>query len=634
MSNHENKQFRFKENDGESTNGSDQGPSDRNRNGKKEKKGKAKEPHYQHPPEGTSRNGLNDEVPMTDMIRAVDLARQYMAVVDDIYEQLSHDIQDATQNRQKAVALEDQCRQKDEYIEKQEGTIDSILKSCGKKDDKLEQKKLEIEKAEKDLERKRAEVDKLKAREEMKAKEAELERNRAHDAQLKKQRASQEKEFKERKDKLEKDLKQREEDIKKKLTDVETENKSLSSQLKELNGRMNSYVKTLAAQKETFEETEKLKKVFKEEAIKAQNELQEIKDEFGLISNTPEFFQKSFGEIAKHIHAISTNFSHSLDSKDWASLHDKLRVLDPCFASIPISNSEDSKLLRTAHMERIISFNLCNLVFKPFSSDNTFQAERRNAVTLLEEAALGLERSGDNSRVTAVFKSLAIRGLRSSSQLQAASPALSRRTDAFIQAVKPVLSLLVPQAQHARLEDVMSTLAQSTISLWDSVQNDEFLEIRASLDLDPSLRMEWHSPHFDADCDSTGRAVTSSTRPRIFTLFPTITANSFAAVSEPTVKVPGSFENSKTETHMRELCIHPGIGMCESSALVLRGKEEQEEMVEEREAEEMRRDVEAKQKALFERTKMKSQRNGSITSLPSFSAEWGLAGGNKKLPED
>ena len=48
----------------------------------------------------------------------------------------------------------------------------------------------------------------------------------------------------------------------------------------------------------------------------------------------------------------------------------------------------------------------------------------------------------------------------------------------------------------------------------------------------------------------------------------------------------------------------------------------------------MRKELEATQKALSERSKMKLQRNGSITSLPSPSAEWDMARGNKKLPED
>ncbi|KAH7419396.1 hypothetical protein BKA64DRAFT_634087 [Cadophora sp. MPI-SDFR-AT-0126] len=621
MSNHENKQFRFKENDSESTNGSDQGPSDHNRNRKKERNGKAKEPHYQHPSDGTSRNGFNNEGPMTDMIRSVDLARRYMAVVDDMYAQLSQDIQAAVRNREKVVELELEVRLKDERIEKHQDTIDRILERSGKKDEKLEKKRQEIEKAEKELEKKRAEVDKLKAREEMKAKEAELERSHAHDAQLKKRSAALDSDFKERKDKLEKELKQREEDGKKKLTDLEAENKRLSNQVKELNGKTNSYKETLATQKETIEDIETLKKNYKKEAAEAQNELHKMKAEFGLTSNTPEFFQKGFVEIAGQIHGISTNFCRSLDPKDWASLHDKLKDLDPCFASIPISDSEDSKLLRTAHMERIISFSLSTLVFKPFSSDNTFQTERQHAVNLLEEVALGLGRSGDNRRAAAVFKSLAIRGLGSPNSQETASSLYSKRTDAFLQSIKPVWSLLIPQAQHESLEENLRTLAESAMSLWNTVQNDEFLEINASLDLDLALREKWRSPLFDEDCVSNGLAVTLSTRPRIFTLFPHITAKAFATGPEPTVKIPGSFENPKAEAQMREFCIHPGIGMCESSALVLRGKEEQEDLEEELKDEKLIKELEATKKALSERNKLRSQRHGSITSLPSPGAE-------------
>ena len=299
-----------------------------------------------------------------------------------------------------------------------------------------------------------------------------------------------------------------------------------------------------------------------------------------------------------------------------------------------MSNSKESMLLRTAHMHRIISSNLSILIFKPFSSDTTFQAERQNAVRLLEEATLGLERTTDNKRVAAVFKSLAMQGLRSASQVQAVSPAPPTRVDAFTKAIKPFLFLLAPQAQHASLEDTLCALAQSAISLWDSAQSDEFLDITASLDLDLALRAKWGSPRFDDDSESPDYAITSSTDPEIFTLFPSITARAFTVASEPSVQIPGSFENSKAEPQVRKLIIHYGIGMCESSGLVGRGKDEQQDMEEELKDEKLRKELEATQKALSERSKMKSQRNGSITSLPSPSAEWGLAGGSKKLPED
>ena len=285
-------------------------------------------------------------------------------------------------------------------------------------------------------------------------------------------------------------------------------------------------------------------------------------------------------------------------------------------------------------MHRIISSNLSTLVFKPFSSDNTFQVERENAVRLLEEAALGLQRTTGNKRVAAVFKSLAMQGLRSSSQLQAVSPAPPTRVDAFTKTIKPFLSLLVPQAQQAGLEDILCALAQSAITLWDSAQSDEFLDLTASLDLNLALRAKWSSPRFNDDSGSPDHAITSSTDPDILTLFPSITARAFTVTSEPSVQIPGSFENSKSDPQVREFVIHHGIGMCESSALVVRGKEEQQDMEEELKDEKLRKELEATQKALSERSKMKSQRNGSITSLPSPSAEWGLAGGNKKLPED
>ncbi|KAL5328889.1 hypothetical protein ACEPPN_002397 [Leptodophora sp. 'Broadleaf-Isolate-01'] len=653
MSN-ENTQFRYTTPEEESANGSDHGSSTgyRNgRNGKKGKKGKAKKPHYQYDPETERENrSIKD---MNDMIRAVDSARQHLSKVDDMYAQLSQDIQEAVQNRKRVAELEKQCQQKHDKIEKLQGTVDDIMERSGKRDEKLEKKKLEIEEAEKAVEKKMAEVDKLRAREVVKAKEAELERSQAHDAELKKQRLAQELELKECREKLEKDFKQLGEDERKKVADLEAEKKLLLGQVKELQTKTDAYVKKLAAEKERCEDMEKLKKFSKDEALESKKELQKMKDEFGLESNTREFFQKKFNEISSQVHTISTKFCQDLnpkvctsssflklfdpsliiECKDWTLLHEKLKALEPCLASIPISGSDDSKLLRIVHAERIISSNLTTIFFKPFSSDNTFQSERQDAIDLLEQVTLGLENSGDSKRAAAVFKSLAIRGFQSLGPLQTTS-APCARIEAFLEAVKSVLSLLVPETQYASLEDALRALVQSTISLWKSVQCDEFLDIKASLDLDPSLQTEWRSSFFDPEGDADDTAVASPSHSGIFTLFPKITAKCSIEIAEPKVKIPGSFDESKIGTQVHEICIHPGIGLFKDSALVLRAEEEQNEIEEELHQAKLMLELEATKKAQSERNKMKLQRNGSMSGPPSPITDWSIVGGHKKLPEE
>ncbi|KAL2075487.1 hypothetical protein VTL71DRAFT_430 [Oculimacula yallundae] len=528
-------------------------------NGTNGTKEKAKMSHNQLDPEHHSDRG------MKDMIRIIDSARRSLADAEEMYDQLSQDIQEAVQNRKRVAELETLCN-------KQQDAIDSILERSGRKDEKLEQKKLAIIEAEKVLEKKKADVDKFKAREEMKAKEAELERGKANEIQLKKQRSSLELEYKELKGKLEKDLKQREESKQKKLTELEAENKRLSGRVKVLETDTKGYVTKLAAAMERYEDMEKLKRLSREEATKSQDELQNMKDEFGLQSNTPEFFSREkFGEVSSLVHTISTTFCQELNSK--------------------------------------------------------------NAVNLLEDAILGLEEAGENKRGAAVFKSLATRGLRSLSSSPKVSSTCGTRTEALLLAVMPVLRLLAPEAQHTKLEAALSGLVQSAISLWTLVQSDELLDVKASLDLDPALQREWASSVFNIDSGTNNSAVVQSTQPEILKLFPSITAK--MSTTSPAVQnhIPGSFDDSKPMTHI-QICIHPGSGLPESSALVMRGEQEIREMEEKMEVERLEMNLKATQKAIADRNKLKLQRNGLGSGPPSPTAEWGMAGGLKKSPEE
>ncbi|KAK0128484.1 hypothetical protein ONS95_000456 [Cadophora gregata] len=610
--------------DGDSPAGSSQGSA-----GRYKIKRNGNTPH--NAPERADNNEVHSVI--GDFLRATRSAQNAIASVDELYRQCANDVLEATENRERVDELKALCRDKDAEIQQCNTALDVMLKRSEDKEVALEDDKAHLDEEKEKFEQMKSDFLRSKQKDESRARELEERITKQAESKLKKDTANLEKNFTERQAKLEKDLKQREADNKKKLTDLEAENKRLSNQVKDLKNQEDSYVKTLALEKEKFEDMEQLRKMSKEEAIRSHKELQMMKEEFGLVSNPPDFFQKRFGDIAKQIHVISTKFCQGLNPNDWASIHGKLKDIDSCFAIVPISDSSDSKLLRTAHTERILSSTLSTLIFRPFSSDSTFQAERKNATNLLEEAALGLEHFGGNRRAAAVLRSLALRGLRSSNQLQAVSAAPSSRTDAFLESVKPVLSLLIPQAQHAKLEDALRNLAKAAISLWDSVQNDEFLDIQASLDLDHSFRSEWSSALFDPDYESNDRTVLSLTCPKIFTLFPNITAKAVATFPEPTVNVPGSFETSKVETQMQEICIHPGVGMCESSALFMKGKDEQEELEGEWKREVLAKELEATEKARLERHKMKAQRHGSVTSLPSPSAEWVMAGENKKLLE-
>lgn len=119
-------------------------------------------------------------------------------------------------------------------------------------------------------------------------------------------------------------------------------------------------------------------------------------------------------------------------------------------------------------------------------------------------------------------------------------------------------------------------VAESAASLWDTAQIDE-LEIEVCARLDPSNRKEWRSVEFDppSSLDKGGLKtdIPTSTRNRIYVLFPRIVARSFGKIS-PAHVPPGGWPEVEEALPPEETCIHPGVGLAEWSTLVIRGEEE------------------------------------------------------------
>ncbi|OWP06208.1 transcriptional regulator, LysR family protein [Marssonina coronariae] len=156
-----------------------------------------------------------------------------------------------------------------------------------------------------------------------------------------------------------------------------------------------------------------------------------------------------------------------------------------------------------------------------------------------------------------------MRGLQSMLRDQIVSPSFSNgtkktRIEAFVESILPSLSLLM-KSKYQALKSALVDLANSTVSLWNSAQTED-LEIAVSLDLHVSLHNNWNSPAFDPDDGTAQESKTSSNDPHIYTLFLSINTKGLTLVQVE-----------------QEIFIHHGIGMAETSALVLRGKEEQEQ---------------------------------------------------------
>jgi len=154
---------------------------------------------------------------------------------------------------------------------------------------------------------------------------------------------------------------------------------------------------------------------------------------------------------------------------------------------------------------------------------------------------------------------------------QSNPPPLSR-AERVANKVLSILSPLVAPSQEPQLRDDLCALANSAISVWFSAQTGR-LQLIVSSSLDLAQRNEWRSLAFDPPSTDD---VVSSTYPRIFTLFPRITALKMPVPAEAPASLPGSWPEPNQELPMIETSIHSGTGLPEWSALVLRGKEEQE----------------------------------------------------------
>lgn len=265
-------------------------------------------------------------------------------------------------------------------------------------------------------------------------------------------------------------------------------------------------------------------------------------------------------------------------------VQEELVGADPCFGSVPIDDSDDSRNLRTAHTQRIISDALCQYIWKPLSSEFTLSHPGLN--DLLSKIADGLDRSSHSGRAVNVWTALTMRALQSlpaeaSGPKESPHPALSR-AESVISKVMSVLSPLVSSSQDQELRTKLLELANSAIDIWNEAQTGE-LKIIVSPFLERARREEWRSERFDpasppGGYDEIQLDMMSRTHPRIFTLFPRVVAREVAGLANHHTDPPGSWsQKSDQGPRTIETNIHPGRGLPECSPLVVRGKEEQEE---------------------------------------------------------
>ncbi|KAH6662688.1 hypothetical protein B0J14DRAFT_662541 [Halenospora varia] len=405
----------------------------------------------------------------------------------------------------------------------------------------------------------RAEKDKATAAKRLKAQEAEQENKLQKE--FEKRQAKLEKQFKDREQELERGMHKREDESKHRLANLEADNTALLKKTKNLEKKNKEHKATITKAKDAYDDLVQVKDSHKEQARRFKIKLKAMEDEFGLTTRTVEFY----------------------------TIHQRLIDADIGFASIPLSQSPESQDLRIARAQVIISSSLSDIIWQPFSSEKAVLYP--DLISILDDIAAKLAESShgrsSGPRTAAIWRALTMRGVQSLPLTPLpptpANPPPLSRVERVVSKVLSILSPLVSPSQEPQFRDDLLALANSAISVWSSAQTGGF-QLVVSSSLERTRRNKWRSLVFDPPSTDSGLAkdVVFATHPHIFTLFPRVTALKISAPVKAGAALPGSWPEPR-EPCTIETCIHPGTGLPEWSALVLKGKDEEsqrQEMIE------------------------------------------------------
>lgn len=374
---------------------------------------------------------------------------------------------------------------------------------------------------------------------------------------------------------LETELKERQDVDRKRIAELEATNSQLMQDLNEDRVKLNDA-------KSELKDAKMLKSGYEKKAEELQKELNMAENEFGLNTKTAESYKESFLKIYSEVEHISSRYLRELPDVDLNALHSKIENLDKEFISVPISRSEPSATLRAAHAQRIISAQLQDIIWQPFSSETTLQDPKY--ASLFRQISDGLVRRYRGNcglRAARLWKALTLRSLQYSELTSETSTPSPDRAQVFSDKVMTILSLLIKPSLHTSFRGSLLDLAKSAIDVWNIAQTDQ-CEVVVDLNIDLKSLDGW--------CEDIPEAQTGA-----IVLFPRITAVSYPRITGTRpAGPPGSWVDSdpEPEIHIEENHIYDGKGLGKWSPVIREGEEEEEERKEQEEeekTEEMRR---------------------------------------------
>lgn len=250
-----------------------------------------------------------------------------------------------------------------------------------------------------------------------------------------------------------------------------------------------------------------------------------------------------------------------------------LGTYNSSFKFMPVSDTTESRNLRISHIQQTISLAFLKSIWQPFASRATFQdpafcqrlaliADRLAAVPVIGGMS---ERA---SRVWSVLTTHALSHMEPDSRAETVAQSSSHAPNLSWanQVCGDILLEILPFADPLKansLQGEILRITTSAIVLGAGIQSDQ-LQITMNPVLNPQKREEWRSQSLDPQNAETQIDGKVESRPRVFTLFPRITA------------VPSA--SSGTNSH-EEICIHPGVGVPECASWVEAGRAEEEDRV-------------------------------------------------------
>jgi chromosome segregation ATPase len=210
-----------------------------------------------------------------------DLAQLYATHVEKI-EQIN-------EIQKRHDSLEEQCREKDEKIRKQDTTIDTLWKKTRDQEKELAEEKRSLEEERRKLEedKKKTEKDKVTAAKRLRVQEAEQqsELQKAFERRL----ADLEKQFRDREEELDRGIQKREEENKNRLTNLEVENTALREKVERLEEEKEEHRTALTKVKDDYDDMTRVKESHKAEARRLETRLKATENEFAFNSRASDF---------------------------------------------------------------------------------------------------------------------------------------------------------------------------------------------------------------------------------------------------------------------------------------------------------------------------------------------------------